>query len=524
MIYLLVMASLQAISQVMSSTGNAQEADQRAAQVGQERSLERLSVQMSQGGNVSVTNDGLIPSQVAFLLERGSSGSRELAVGESLAVGGTLVLGGVGGGGGSGVAVVTGLGNVFQSSQSSGPPSQGSKVLDGGIGGPGVDAQIYQNPSDPGGFFLATGSSVVAYSSATGGPLWSFDAGQGEVTDVMPLSGGGGVYVADGYYGNQFTSNLYQLGSTGGVQATYSMRLYRLWTTVEVQYPNGGLPPWPAGSQPVEKGMDSLYAYYDGWFFSASGPSSVTVQGDSYELGASDASRFYLMQVLANPGTGCTNPRGNIVELYAYSADARGVTDDWSSLVFLNTCNLYPNELIASAAGPGTVALLVSQNYFSDLNYFGGPYAGANPFLIVVSASTGQVLRSSAMDGSGYTSVATDGAHVFMSLPATDQVEVVSAAGGGAGTLYDVGVAASSLDWEDNSLFVISSNEVKVYSASMALEKTIDFSPDSLYSLSNSKSMEPQMISPSFLVLNSTSYVALLRNSTGLGSLVEGGY
>jgi hypothetical protein len=32
------------------------------------------------------------------------------------------------------------------------------------------------------------------------------------------------------------------------------------------------------------------------------------------------------------------------------------------------------------------------------------------------------------------------------------------------------------------------------------------------------------MVQPSFLVLNSTSYVALLRNSTGYGSLVIATY
>jgi len=518
MIYLLVMASLQAISEVMSSSDSAQEATQQAAQLGQERSLERLSVGLS-GGNVTVTNNGLIPSEVSFLLARNSSGSREVAVGKQLGVGSTLVLAA---GGASGVAVVTGLGDVFQSSQSS-SPSPGAKTLDGAVGGPDVDAQIYQNPDDPGRFFLAQGPTVEAYSASQGSQAWSFDAGQGEVTDVMPLSDGG-VYVSDGYYGDQFTADLYDLQPSGSVQSTYSMRLFRLWTTVEVQYPNGGLPPWPAGSQPVEKGADSLYSYYDGWFFSSSGPSPVTVAGDSYELGGADSSQFYLMQIGANPGTGCVDPRGNFVNIDAYSAGAGGVADEWSSLVFLNTCNLYPDEPIASAAGSGVEAVLVSQDYFSDPNYFGGPYTGADPFLAVVSSSTGQILRSSTMDENGYSSIATDGSAVFLALPGSNQVEVVSATGGGGGALYNVGMAAARLEWADNSLFVISSSEVKVYSASMSLEKTIEFAPDSFYSLTNSKPMEPQMMSPSFLVLNSTSYVALLRNSTGFGSLVEGSY
>ncbi len=56
----------------------------------------------------------------------------------------------------------------------------------------------------------------------------------------------------------------------------------------------------------------------------------------------------------------------------------------------------------------------------------------------------------------------------------------------------------------------------------MTLEKSIDFSPLAFYSLTNSKPLEEQMVQPSFLVLNSTSYLALLRNSTGYGSLVLG--
>ncbi|HEV2390373.1 MAG TPA: hypothetical protein VGS04_06570 [Nitrososphaerales archaeon] len=56
------------------------------------------------------------------------------------------------------------------------------------------------------------------------------------------------------------------------------------------------------------------------------------------------------------------------------------------------------------------------------------------------------------------------------------------------------------------------------------MEKSIDFSSLTLYSLTNSKPLEQQMVQPSFLVLNSTSYLALLRNSTGYGDLVLGAY
>jgi hypothetical protein len=58
----------------------------------------------------------------------------------------------------------------------------------------------------------------------------------------------------------------------------------------------------------------------------------------------------------------------------------------------------------------------------------------------------------------------------------------------------------------------------------MNLKKSIDFSPQTFYSLTNSKPLEQRMNQPSFLVLNSTSYIALLRNSTGFGNLVVGAY
>ena len=104
------------------------------------------------------------------------------------------------------------------------------------------------------------------------------------------------------------------------------MRLLRLYTTVEVQFPNNGQPPYPVGSQPVQKGTDGLYAYYDGWFLSSSGPSPTTIPADTYNLAGSDANQFYVYTADANPGGfGCTNPRGNVVTIYAYSASSQGV-------------------------------------------------------------------------------------------------------------------------------------------------------------------------------------------------------
>jgi len=526
MIYLLVIASLQAVSTALSSSERADSAALQAGQVAQVRSLERLEVGLSRGGNVTITNDGLIPSQLSYLLLQNSTVSKELPVQDSLAVGASVV---VDAGSSTSfprsVAVVTRLGNVFVSSPSTSSYSGGNwKVLEALVGGPDVDSQLYENPSDPARFYMSEGPSAYAYSALTGGRLWSFDAGQGEVTDVLPLSDGS-VYVSDGYYGDQFSSNLFGLTPSGTTSSTYSMRLLRLYTTVEVQFANNGQPPYPVGSQPVQKAADGLYAYYDGWFFSSSGPSQTTIPADTYNLDSSDASQFYLFTASANPGGfGCTNPRGNVVTIYAYPTNSTGVQNTWSTPVFLNICNLYPDYLVASSAGSGVVASLFSETYWSQPNYYGGPYQGSNPFLAVLSSDNGTVLRSGNLDSNGYTSLATDGADVYLSIPSSDEVEVLSATGSGPGAFYNIGIPASTLVWADGSLFAISASQVNVYDSSMTLEKAIDFSPQTIYSLSNSKPLEGQLVQPSFLVLNSTSYLALLRNSTGYGTLVVGDY
>ncbi|HUK74712.1 MAG TPA: hypothetical protein VLU99_02885 [Nitrososphaerales archaeon] len=524
MIYLLVIASLQAVSTALSSSEKADAAAQQAGQVAQMRSLERLSVGMS-GGNVTIANDGLIPSRLSFLLLQNSTLSKELPVEDSLPVGSSVVIeAGSTGAFPSSVAVVTSLGNVFASSPSSAHSGGSWKTLQAGLGGPGIDMQVFQNPSDPTRFFVSEGPSAYAYSSLTAAPIWSFDAGQGEVTDVLPLSDGT-AYVSDGYFGDQFTSNLFELTASGVSAASYSMRLLRLYTTIEVQYPDDDLPPYPVGSQPVQKGTDGLYAYYDGWFLSSEGPSPTTVPSDTYNLAASDATQFYVYAATANPGGfSCTNPSGNQVTIYAYSAGSQGIETAWSTPVYFNFCNLYPDDLLASTAGSGVVAALFSNTYWTQPNYYGGPYEGTNPFLAVLSSSSGALLRSGMLDSNGYTSLATDGKDVYLSIPSSDEVEVLSATGNGAGTFYNVGIPASTLVWADGSLFAISASRVNVYTPSMTLEKSIDFSPLAFYSLTNSKPLEEQLVQPSFLVLNSTSYLALLRNSTGFGDLVLGAY
>jgi len=526
MIYLLVIASLQAVSSALSASQNADAAAQRAGQVAQMRSLERLSVGLSRVGNVTVSNDGLIPSKLSYLLLQNSTVSEERPLQDLLAVGASAVIeaGPRNSTFPSSVAVVTSLGNVFSSSPSNGASIGGSTTLQAGLGGPGVDMQVYQNPGDSTRFFVSEGPSAYAYSALTGAPLWSFDAGQGEVTDVLPLLDGS-AYVSDGYFNDQLTSNLFGLASSGTLTSTYSMRLLRLYTTVEVQFPDNDQPPYPVGSQPVQKAIDGLYAYYDGWFLSSNGPTSTTVPSDTYNLASSDATQFYLYSESINPGGFlCSNPGGNGVTFYAYSAGPQGVANAWATPVYFNFCNLYPNDLLASSAGSGVVAALFSNTYWSQPNYFGGPYDGSNPFLAVLSSSSGALLRSGMLDSNGYTSLATDGTDVYLSIPSSDEVEVVSTTGTGAGTFYDVGIPASTLVWADGSLFAISASQVNVYTPSMTLEKAINFSPLTLYSLTNSKPLEQQLAQPSFLMLNSTSYLALLRNSTGFGDLVLGTY
>jgi hypothetical protein len=65
---------------------------------------------------------------------------------------------------------------------------------------------------------------------------------------------------------------------------------------------------------------------------------------------------------------------------------------------------------------------------------------------------------------------------------------------------------------------------VKVFGPPMNLEKTIELAPLSLASSSDSFVQEPALQAPSFLVLNATSYAALLINATGFTSLVLGRY
>ena len=529
MIYLLVIASLQAISISLSSSQGAEAAAQQAGQVAQMRSLEHLKVALSKGGNVTIANDGLITSSLSFLLLQNSSVSRQLPVQQTLAVGASVIVSTkVSTSFPSSVAVVTSLGNVFASSSAGSSSSGGNwKTLAGALAGPGVDAQIYQNPGDPTRFFLSSGPSAFAYSASKGTQLWSFNAGQGEVTDVLPLTDGG-VYVSDGYYGDQFTSNLYRLTSSG----TSCLDLLdeaapALYTTSRSSSRQRPAPAPRSAPSPSRRATDGLYAYYDGWFFSSSGPSATTVPGDAFNLATSDANQFYLFTAGGSPGGyGCTNPRGNVVSFYAYSANSTRVSRTPGRRRSSSTCATFtPSRSSAQRPDSGVVASVFSVAYWSTANLLRRP---------IFRGRTRSSPSSPPPPGrSCQRKPRLDRLHErrdrrVARLP----LHPLLAAGGGGFRLWrrrqgrstTSGSPRSSLSGREGSLFAIADSQVKVYDSSMNLKKSIDFTPQSFYSLSNSKPLEPQMIQPSFLVLNSTSYVALLRNSTGYGSLVLGAY
>ena len=65
---------------------------------------------------------------------------------------------------------------------------------------------------------------------------------------------------------------------------------------------------------------------------------------------------------------------------------------------------------------------------------------------------------------------------------------------------------------------------MKVYGSGMGLEKTISFAPLALSSSANGFLSETALHNPSFILLNSTSYAALLENSTGYTTMVIGRY
>jgi len=438
------------------------------------------------------------------------------------------------------VGLVTSLGNVFWYGNSA-PSSLPNQNLSVGntwkaftnIGANDAASQIYQNPYDATRFYVSVGAIVYAFSSSTGGVLWSFNVGQGQIVDVLPLSNGN-VYLEDGYSGSPSaplsTAVVMELSSSGALLNTYSMRLLRQDTWIEVQYPDNDAPPYPLGSLPVQKAVDGLYAAYDGWFMSSSGlVTSPTYPSDTYNLATADSSQFYLFTTWTNPGGfGCSNPRGDGAQVYAYEADSGGVAASrWTSTVYFNDCNLFPPYLISSTAGSGVVALLFGQTYYSQPNYFGGPYTGLNPYLVVLSSSSGSVLFSNYMDQPAYSasSMATDGTYVYLGMLGSNQIERVTISSG-AKAFYATQVPPTSVLSAYGKVFAVGNNGFQAFDSSMNSLKVVQFATNSeLYSYGNPLPFEPGLHQPSLLVLNSTTYASVLRNPvTGLGTLQIGRY
>jgi hypothetical protein len=511
-IYLITIAAIDSFSSAIGSLVTMQSAQQSANEIEARRRIEHLSLKIS-GNTLIISNVGLIPSKVAYLLIYPPLNSsdvpvdRELFTGESLSI--ELLYG-------DKFAVITDLGNVFLIEHL----SQSSSVANWkdlqGVGGPLIDMQLFQNPSDPSRLYMVEGSKLSTFSTASGQLLWSIDLGDGEITGVMPLSDGY-LYVSNAY-SNQYTAYLHRLDSNGNILYTYSVRSLRLYTWVEVQFPDNDMPPYPLGSEPVQKGFNSLYAVYDGWFLSSSGLSSITFNGDWQNLIGSDSSHIYIYRVTTDAGGfGCSNPRGNALTLQSYNTDSSGISLAWTNRYYFNVCNLYPQTLVSSASGGSHFAAIFANSFYSPTNYFGGPYSGNNPFLLVVSSS-GETRYANYLGRNGYSSIAIDASYVYLALPASSQIERIPI-NGGASQFYQIGIKPIHLISTQGFLFALSSNRFAVLDSSINTIKAIDLSPNTFYSLSNDRPLEQSMHAPSFLVLNSTHYAALVRNSTGYGEL-----
>ena len=505
MIFLLSMASIQTWSSAVGSWSQLQTASDESHQLEQSQSLERLSLSLS-GGNLTVTNDGQVPSTLDYLRLVGPNDSKTFQISDEVAVGGSVLVHLSGPEGA--VEVVTSLGNVFVLAPYLADPQ--APVYWSGQGGTvsgEADEQIFQNPSEPSVFFLVSGSSVYAFSIA-GAKLWTFDAGQGFVTGVMPLSGGD-VYVSVGYDYAANAAQLYELGPGGSLISSFAVRL---------DQSAGGA---PSTSVPVSKGVDSQFAFYDGWFYS-SGGQVAAVPSDGFPLAATDDPDFYFYQT-AGEGLsgGICDGAGDSVQLSSYTPNPLSSVANWTDYFYLKLCDSYPPQLMAASAGEGYFAALYSESAYVEAHQ--PPFSGTNPYLTIVAAN-GTVLYDASLPKNGYSpSIATAGPTAYLALPQSDQVQEVEGIGQTT-TTYDVGFPASQLTWAFGSLFAFSEDEVKVYNSGMELEKTISFAPLALSSSYNGFLSEPNLHNPSFIPLNSTAYAALLENSTGYTLLVIGKY
>jgi hypothetical protein len=503
LIFLLSMASIQTWSSAVGAMESIQGASDQSHQVQQLQGLEHLSLSLS-GSNLTIRNDGQVPSTVDFLRLLKPNSSRTVPVALQLQVGESVY---VPVSAASSIEAVTALGDVFVLSLASDPSGS---VWSAPIGSGALsNTQVFGNPYDPSLLYVSSGASVYALT-ASGDASWTFDAGAGTVTDVLPLSDGT-VFVSVNYGYPSNDGILFELDRTGAQVGAYSIR-------------TADSPPGPSTpvAMPVQAGEDSTYAYYDGWFYGPAGPSGSLSSGQSL-LAATGNSSFYTYSFLGGSTYGACLPWGNEEVIDSYSPDANvsgGVLLNWTAFAYLGPCTRYDPQLVAASVGGGALVQLFAAPYFSSDTVQSLP--GYNPYLSVLSTS-GLVLYDGKMPSNGYTSVATDGSRVFLALPSQKEVQVLSITTKQV-RAYDVGFPASGLLFEHGLLFAISANEVRVYDGSMSPVKTIALAPLALASYSNPPDYEPALQSPSFLVLNSTTYAALEENSTGFASLTLGTY
>lgn len=503
MIFLLSMASIQTWSYAVGSMASIQEASAQQHQLQQEQSLEHL-VLTDSDGNLTISNSGQISSTVQFLRLFGPNDSETLPVDANIPIGSSITRTLPSG---WSAEAVTSLGNEFTYYSSSAllDSSWSGYTARGGLS----NAQLFQSSYDPSSYFLGDGASVYSFSSS-GRLQWSFDAGAGYVTDILPLSNGR-VFVSTGYSSTSNLGELFELDGNGTVVRTYDVRV--------LQTTDGAT----SATLPVVKGVDSTSAFFDGWFYSATGPSAYLGSG-SLPIAGAEGSDFYFYDVTPFPyQAGVCGDQGSQLVVSSYTPSlvyGGSATENWETYNYFSTCNGFPAQLVGSAVSGGVVVLLMaSPPYVDDSN---DAYPSTPPTLVVLS-TFGKTLYMGQTPDDGYSSVATNGTEMYMSLPQSSEIQVYSTATNSY-TTYNIGTQASQLLFEDNHLFAISAGVVEVFDASMDLQKTIDFGPMTLASFADSFLQEPALQAPSFLAVGPSSYAALLVNATGYTSLVTGTY
>jgi hypothetical protein len=247
-IFMLLMAGLEAFSAIIGTQGSIAAAQNQAGQIEASRKLEHLTVSLN-GTALQILNDGLIPSTLAYLYQASVTDSVDSRMGETLSPGATTsvpILASM-----QRYAVVTSLGNVFISTD---PASSGSGVLvtfdaSGATSSFGsspiltVDGTGYNYSQLPKSFEWAQGS-VHSYSytaslaSGSGSRIgWGYSRGltsarQGSLTVeqagsvvsyyslqyLLTVLGGGGVQ----FIGSPTGDGWYDAGASAQVSSDYS--------------------------------------------------------------------------------------------------------------------------------------------------------------------------------------------------------------------------------------------------------------------------------------------------------------